>query len=132
MDNAYIHLVNNSIVKNSENFHRKVFAEDGQEIEDCMWSFDMLKNYLVSQTGRDVLNEKIHPRMKEIAKWSLMCAVEAIEHRKNSWELYGFDFMVRVCIRCCSLCMDGHPSYYLVVYRLTAVVMVYAFSLLLG
>lgn len=23
-----------------------------------------------------------------------MCASEAIEHRKNSWELYGFDYMV--------------------------------------
>ena len=42
----------------------------------------------------DVMKNKIHPRMKEIAKWSLMCASEAIEHRRNSWELYGFDFMV--------------------------------------
>lgn len=31
---------------------------------------------------------------QDIAKWSLMCASEMIEHRKNSWELYGFDFMV--------------------------------------
>lgn len=31
---------------------------------------------------------------QEIAKWALMCGAEAIEHRKNSWELYGFDFMV--------------------------------------
>jgi tubulin monoglycylase TTLL3/8 len=32
--------------------------------------------------------------MKDIAKWSLMCASEMIEHRKNSWELYGFDYMI--------------------------------------
>jgi hypothetical protein len=32
--------------------------------------------------------------LQDIAKWSLMCASEMIEHRKNSWELYGFDFMV--------------------------------------
>jgi hypothetical protein len=32
--------------------------------------------------------------MKDIAKWSLMCASEMIEHRKSSWELYGFDYMI--------------------------------------
>ncbi|RYY72551.1 hypothetical protein EON63_20720 [archaeon] len=35
-----------------------------------------------------------HPTPQEIAKVSLMCAVDMIEHRKNSWELYGFDYMV--------------------------------------
>merc|ERR1711998_179114 len=38
--------------------------------------------------------EKLQKQMKNIAKWSLMCGSELIEHRKNSWELYGFDFMV--------------------------------------
>eukprot|EP00595_Chromulina_sp_UTEXLB2642_P002158 CAMPEP_0196768464 /NCGR_PEP_ID=MMETSP1095-20130614/42798_1 /TAXON_ID=96789 ORGANISM="Chromulina nebulosa, Strain UTEXLB2642" /NCGR_SAMPLE_ID=MMETSP1095 /ASSEMBLY_ACC=CAM_ASM_000446 /LENGTH=236 /DNA_ID=CAMNT_0042138117 /DNA_START=2845 /DNA_END=3552 /DNA_ORIENTATION=- len=32
--------------------------------------------------------------MKEIVTWSLMCGSDMIEHRKNSWELYGFDFMI--------------------------------------
>lgn len=36
----------------------------------------------------------MQPRMKEIARMTLGCAVDMIEHRKNSWELYGFDFMV--------------------------------------
>ena len=94
MDNAFIHLVNNSIGKNSENFGKAATAEDGQEIEGFMWSCEMLSNYLKSMHGADYMNEKIRPRMKEIAKWSLMCASEMIEHRKNSWELYGFDFMV--------------------------------------
>ena len=42
----------------------------------------------------DLMKHKIQPRMKDIAKWSLMCASEAIEHRTNSWELYGFDYMI--------------------------------------
>eukprot|EP00604_Paraphysomonas_vestita_P004430 CAMPEP_0174824716 /NCGR_PEP_ID=MMETSP1107-20130205/37179_1 /TAXON_ID=36770 /ORGANISM="Paraphysomonas vestita, Strain GFlagA" /LENGTH=143 /DNA_ID=CAMNT_0016053491 /DNA_START=149 /DNA_END=577 /DNA_ORIENTATION=+ len=32
--------------------------------------------------------------MKDIAIWALMCGADAIEHRKNSWELYGFDYMI--------------------------------------
>lgn len=59
-----------------------------------MMSFDSVCKYFVDTAGYDVMRNKIHPRMKEIAKWSLMCASDMIEHRKNSWELYGFDFMV--------------------------------------
>lgn len=34
---------------------------------------------------------------QEIVIASLNCASENIEDRKNSWELYGFDFMVICC-----------------------------------
>ena len=54
----------------------------------------MLKDHIEAIHGKDYMNEKIRPRMKDIAKWSLMCASDMIDHRKNSWELYGFDFMV--------------------------------------
>lgn len=33
MDNAFVHLVNNSIGKNSENFHNQVTAENGTALE---------------------------------------------------------------------------------------------------
>ena len=59
-----------------------------------MWGCDTLGNHLKTMHGQDYMNEKIRPRMKEIAKWSLMCASDMIDHRKNSWELYGFDYMV--------------------------------------
>jgi tubulin monoglycylase TTLL3/8 len=95
MDDAYVHLVNNSIGKNSEHFNKLIYAENGDKIEGYMIQQENFKNLIIHKTGgKDYMTEKIHPRMKDIAKWSLMCASEMIEHRKNSWELYGFDFMV--------------------------------------
>ena len=32
--------------------------------------------------------------MKEIVVWTLKCGQDIIETRKNSMELYGFDFMI--------------------------------------
>ena len=52
------------------------------------------ENGLKDDDKYDLMKNKIQPRMKDIAKWSLMCASEAIEHRNNSWELYGFDYMI--------------------------------------
>jgi len=94
LSNSFIHLVNNSIGKNSDNFNKTVTVENGETIEGYMWSFDSFKKYIQEKAGSDLVTSKIQPRMKEIAKWSLMCASEMIEHRKNSWELYGFDYMV--------------------------------------
>lgn len=94
LENAYVHLVNNSISKANERFHVPIPVPDGDNIEGFMWSQDSFGRWLKASTGRDMMKDKIQPRMKEIAQWSLMCASEAIEHRKNSWELYGFDFMV--------------------------------------
>ena len=38
--------------------------------------------------------EKIKPKIKEIVKWSLESVQDMVENRKNSHELYGYDFMV--------------------------------------
>lgn len=94
LENAYVHLVNNSISKKNERFHIPLQVPGCDDIEGFMWSFDSFSSFLQKSTGRDMMKDKIQPRMKDIAKWSLMCASECIEHRKNSWELYGFDFMV--------------------------------------
>lgn len=59
-----------------------------------MMDFKGFSEYIKFATGRDYVAEVIQPRMKEIAKSSLSCACETISHRKNSWELYGFDFMI--------------------------------------
>ena len=97
LDNAYVHLVNNSISKTNERFHVPIPTEYGDDISGFMWSHEQISEWIKNNPesgGRDLMKDKIQPRMKEIAKWSLMCAAECIEHRANSWELYGFDFMV--------------------------------------
>ena len=94
MENSYVHLVNNSIGKTSERFGETFFAENGEEVSGFMWSHSQLCSYITFATGDSTRVEKMINRMKDIAVWSLMCGSDAIEHRKNSWELYGLDFML--------------------------------------
>jgi tubulin monoglycylase TTLL3/8 len=86
-DNKFVHLTNNSIVKNSEMF-------GNAEIEGCMWHSEEFAEHLREQQGRDVWEEDIKPKMKEIVQSSLECVQDMIENRKNSAELYGYDIML--------------------------------------
>ena len=115
LENPFVHMVNNSIVKNSDQFHAKVVAENGVEVVDCMWDLENFREFLNwrerrrperdsdsdraretkrAATGGDVFRDCIQPKMQEIATRALQCAQEAVEHRRNSWELYGYDFMI--------------------------------------
>ena len=51
-------------------------------------------DFLEEKEGSDIFNEKIKPQMKEIIKHSMMCGMQGVENRKNTHELYGYDFMV--------------------------------------
>eukprot|EP01017_Pseudomicrothorax_dubius_P040157 TRINITY_DN6245_c0_g2_i2.p1 TRINITY_DN6245_c0_g2~~TRINITY_DN6245_c0_g2_i2.p1 ORF type:complete len:778 (-),score=219.61 TRINITY_DN6245_c0_g2_i2:841-3174(-) len=85
--NKFAHLTNNSIVKYSEHF-------DTSEIEGNMWTCAEFAAFLKEMTGRDVFEEEIQPRMKQIVVWSLECVQDMVESRRNTVELYGYDFMV--------------------------------------
>lgn len=87
LKNKFIHLTNNSIQKNSELF-------DNSEIEGSMWHSEELAEYIREQTGSDLWEEKIKPKIKEIIMYSFECVQEIVEDRKNSVELYGFDIMI--------------------------------------
>jgi len=93
LDNQYVHLVNNSISCKNKKFHEGYSAENGVEVVDNMWPAETFKEWIVHKTGEDRWEESIKPRMKDIAKYAVMCAQDMVEHRKNSWELYGVDFM---------------------------------------
>jgi Tubulin-tyrosine ligase family len=92
--NQYVHLVNNSIGKTSEKFGRVSVAENGVQILQHMWNVSAFDKYLTDIGQPGAWCNSIKPTMKDIVKWSLMCGQEAVEHRKNSWELYGYDFMI--------------------------------------
>jgi len=94
LSNTNRHLVNATISKNSKDFHKTYEAENGETVVDNMWEKDKFKDWITFKTGEDDRWEKkILPRMHKIAKCVLMSAQEKIEHRKGSWELYGFDYM---------------------------------------
>jgi len=58
-----------------------VVDEAGNEIHGFMMGSEQFGQVLEAKTGVNS-NPAIQQRMKEIAKWSLMCASEMIEHRK--------------------------------------------------
>jgi hypothetical protein len=49
----------------------------------------------------------IKPQIEDIVTWSLLCVIDQITHRKNSFELYGYDFML-------STGPDGKPKVWLI------------------
>eukprot|EP01137_Pigoraptor_chileana_P006320 Opistho-2@3147 len=88
LDNKTIHLTNNSIQKCFDNFGTIDFAVGN------MWSSDQFKEYLTETKRGSVYDEIVYPQMKQVAIWALQSAQDLIETRKNSFELYGVDFIL--------------------------------------
>jgi len=53
-----------------------------------------LADLLFEKTGRNIFYEEIQPKMREIIVWSLRCVSDSVGARKNSMELFGYDFMI--------------------------------------
>eukprot|EP00752_Nemacystus_decipiens_P007052 g6322.t2 len=92
--NSFVHLVNNSICKKSDNFGQVSTTDNGVEVHEHMWSNEVFTAYVDEVAGEGCWRKKMQPRMEQIVTWSLLCAQDLVEHRKKSWELYGYDFMV--------------------------------------
>ncbi|CAG9317781.1 unnamed protein product [Blepharisma stoltei] len=86
LENKYMHLTNNSIVKNSDNF------EDA-EIVGCMWHINQLKEYFEENWQRNVWQDEIFPKIRKIVKMSLM-SVGNLGRRQSSFEIFGYDLMI--------------------------------------
>lgn len=94
-----MHLSNNSIAKHSNKFKES-------EIKGNMWTMQEFAEYLKvfnflciflffrkKLKGKDVF-EEIQRNMKKMVVWSLKSAEEMVQSRKNSFELFGYDFMI--------------------------------------
>lgn len=86
-----IHLCNYSIQKKYENS-----AERHAELpEENMWTNqEFVDKYLARIGKRNVWDEHIFPSMKNSILCSMLSVQDLVENRKNSFELYGADFMI--------------------------------------
>ncbi|KAG7400917.1 Protein monoglycylase ttll8 [Phytophthora boehmeriae] len=96
LSDQYVHLTNNSIQKYSDKFNDVYATDDGEmQVEGNMWHSDDFKKFIATKLGQpDIWNERMHPRMKEVVVQSLQCVQDMVQHRSNSCELFGYDFMV--------------------------------------
>ncbi|KAM9408240.1 LOW QUALITY PROTEIN: tubulin monoglycylase TTLL3 [Pholidichthys leucotaenia] len=89
MDSS-VHLCNNSIQKHlrpSQRRHQGIPA-------DNMWSDDQFRMFLSSQGREAQWQTVVVPGMKSAVIRALLTAQDLIESRKNTFELYGADFML--------------------------------------
>lgn len=87
LENLYSHLTNNSIGKYSKNFEKC-------EFEGCMWAQSDLASFVDAQFGKNSERNSIRKGIRQIVVWSMESVQNTITARKNSVELFGFDFMV--------------------------------------
>ncbi|KAL4438623.1 hypothetical protein ABPG74_015521 [Tetrahymena malaccensis] len=86
LQNKFAHLANNCISKHAENFEEKV--------NDTMMYLEDFVEYIRKVEGKDMFYSKIQKEMMNIAINSIKSCKDSIEPRRNSLELYGYDFMV--------------------------------------
>ncbi|XP_031566355.1 protein monoglycylase TTLL8-like isoform X2 [Actinia tenebrosa] len=85
-----IHLANNSVQKNYENDK----VRDKRLPDENMWSSDDFKAYLNKKDLGDIWDNVIYPGMKKAVIYAVKSCQEIVEYRKNSFELYGADFII--------------------------------------
>uniref|UniRef100_A0A3Q4HXX1 Tubulin monoglycylase TTLL3-like n=1 Tax=Neolamprologus brichardi TaxID=32507 RepID=A0A3Q4HXX1_NEOBR len=89
MDSS-VHLCNNSIQKRL----RPLLQRHRSIPEDNMWSVDQFKTFLCTKDREAQWDTVVVPGMKRALIYALQTAQDLIESRKNTFELYGADFML--------------------------------------
>lgn len=87
LKNRFIHLTNNSVAKNAENF-------ENTEIEGSMWHSEEFGEWVNEECGKDLYEEMIKPKIKDIVLYTLECVQDMVENTKCAAELYGYDIML--------------------------------------
>ncbi|XP_018363044.1 PREDICTED: tubulin glycylase 3A-like [Trachymyrmex cornetzi] len=77
---------------------------------DNMWDATTFKEFLSSQGHADAWDEQIYPGIKQGLVGSLLASQEAMDRRKNSFELYGADFMIMEDFSVWLIEINSHPD----------------------
>ncbi|CAL7950650.1 unnamed protein product [Xylocopa violacea] len=77
---------------------------------DNMWDATTFKEYLKSQGHDRAWDDVIYPGMKQGLVGSLLASQEAMDRRKNSFELYGADFMIMDDFSVWLIEINSHPD----------------------
>ncbi|XP_033209779.1 tubulin glycylase 3A-like isoform X2 [Belonocnema kinseyi] len=77
---------------------------------DNMWDATTFKEFLKVQGHSEAWDELIYPGMKQGLVGSLLASQEAMDRRKNSFELYGADFMVMEDFSVWLIEINSHPD----------------------
>lgn len=101
---TYRHLCNNSIQHNGDKFGQDAWNEA------CMWDSDQFKAYLEKEGKPDAWNDTIYPQMMDIAVKISKCCQEEVLQRKNSFELFGADFILDENMRPWCIEVNSSPS----------------------
>lgn len=86
LKNRFSHLTNNSVNKYAKGFEKESGFLSQEEFAEHL--------KLLGFEQDDPFFEKIQPQMKKIVTNSLLCVQDMVENRKNSSEIYGYDFCV--------------------------------------
>ncbi|XP_076765431.1 tubulin glycylase 3A isoform X2 [Xylocopa sonorina] len=101
-----IHLCNHSIQCKYTNCGDR----DPALPSDNMWDATTFKEFLKSQGHDKAWDDVIYPGMKQGLVGSLLASQEAMDRRKNSFELYGADFMIMDDFSVWLIEINSHPD----------------------
>lgn len=87
--NEAVHLSNNSIQHKYHNGPRSTILP-----AENMWDWNQFEEWLNTEGHDNAWSTIILPGMKEAVVDALLCVQDSVDWRKNSFELYGADFMV--------------------------------------
>ncbi|KAG5877281.1 hypothetical protein JTB14_021416 [Gonioctena quinquepunctata] len=100
-----IHLTNNSVQSRYSRLSKDITLPSYN-----MWDSNQLKNYLSNVGFPKVFDDIIFPGMKECITAAVLMHQECVDQRKNSFELYGADFIVTEDFKPWLLEINSNPA----------------------